>query len=453
MAKPPKNRETNRAVGDFFRATEAAACRSQERAVGALNAMLSGNSASRMVNGVVFDVPAELDQQALKIAMSLSGGLGPVAGDEGALLTALWKEAASRLSKGESVETATDNFLQHIEATASQSLRYIAANSLLVLERDVERFEVGPVAVTSGEWLRQNLEGLRQGATWSVDVGRPGLRLDAPGAPGAPIIGVSPFNWDVSAVAAKENLEEEAAWLSGVAVTFLRITAGDTLGMLVGKLGQVDPHPFRREPGETTAITIQGSSLSTGRLWMPPQYRISAATVERASRPEFQTIVTSVFFPNKKSVAERMRQSLGWVARGRQAQDRAERFLYFFTALEALLSSDDKTAPVVQTIARNAATILDNEPRNRLQNAKLVKDLYAARSALVHAGARGVTRRQANTIENVAELVCWRVLDQVDLNTSVQAFQKELSDASYGLPWGGDKDGRLPNIDDPVEDN
>jgi hypothetical protein len=41
-------------------------------------------------------------------------------------------------------------------------------------------------------------------------------------------------------------------------------------------------------------------------------------------------------------------QGLGWLSRGRQAESRTERFLFFFTALEALLSSDDKGDPVTQ---------------------------------------------------------------------------------------------------------
>ena len=54
------------------------------------------------------------------------------------------------------------------------------------------------------------------------------------------------------------------------------------------------------------------------------------------------------------------------MTRGRQARDRSERLLFFFTAIEALLSGDDKTAPVTQTIARRAATILVDDPTHRL---------------------------------------------------------------------------------------
>jgi hypothetical protein len=40
--------------------------------------------------------------------------------------------------------------------------------------------------------------------------------------------------------------------------------------------------------------------------------------------------------PRTIHLAERVGQGLGWLTRGRQAEDRAERLLYFFTAIEAL---------------------------------------------------------------------------------------------------------------------
>ena len=52
----------------------------------------------------------------------------------------------------------------------------------------------------------------------------------------------------------------------------------------------------------------------------------------------------------------------GWMTRGRHAEDRAERFLFFYTAIETLVSTTDKSAPVIQTIARNAASIITDKP-------------------------------------------------------------------------------------------
>ena len=82
------------------------------------------------------------------------------------------------------------------------------------------------------------------------------------------------------------------------------------------------------------------------------------------------------------------RRGLGGLMRGRQTVDRAERFLLLFHGYGGSLSSDDKAAPVVQTIARHAAVILQHDPRKPASCFGII--LYAARSALVHAGRRNV---------------------------------------------------------------
>jgi hypothetical protein len=142
-----------------------------------------------------------------------------------------------------------------------------------------------------------------------------------------------------------------------------------------------------------------------------------------------------IFDPPKKSLAERVSQGLGWQTRGRQAEDRAERLLYFFTAVEALLSMDDKTAPVVQTIARHAAVLLTNDNSARAEAAGEVKKLYALRSSLVHAGNRAILWSAANGAQILAESLFDAVLDKVDLKMKHETFCNELANASYGMAW------------------
>jgi hypothetical protein len=136
-----------------------------------------------------------------------------------------------------------------------------------------------------------------------------------------------------------------------------------------------------------------------------------------------------------KSLAERLGQGLGWMTRGRQTVDRAERFLFCFTAIEALLSGDDKAAPVVQTIARHAAVILQHDPQKRAKLDSEIRSHYAARSALVHAGKRNVSQLEVNTIQNIVEALYKTVIEAIPLETPFSAFHESLSDASYGLPW------------------
>lgn len=433
------------AIASFFEQTEAALCTTPEQVAAAVNAMLSGENASRMVNQVTFNVSHALNDEAQAIIQNVCKGLGALASDETNIGNMLWKSAASRLTDRESVQDATRSFLLGVEASSNTVRRYIAENRLVALQ-GVDRLQIGPVSVVSGNWLAKDLSENTLGNQWIAEVGEHGLR---PAKDGRFTFAVSPCNWDIGIVAARANLEEEAAWLAGVAVSLLRLTAAGTIGPFVGGLGKTEPHVFRDCSGDKTAITMDDGGITAGGWSRPAKYQISAETITRCSMPAFREIAEHVFSPPRKSVAERMRQCLGWLARGRQSEDRAERFLYFFTALESLLSSDDNSTPVTQTIARNVATILTDDPTARSRNAKLVKSLYSARSGLVHAGRRGVNRRQANTIEHIVELVCWRILDQVALSQSVREFQEALLYNSYGSAWGDASKGRLIEIATP----
>lgn len=143
----------------------------------------------------------------------------------------------------------------------------------------------------------------------------------------------------------------------------------------------------------------------------------------------------TIFNAEKGSVGARVAQGLGWMSRGRQTPDRSERLLYFFTAMEALLTNDDKSAPVTQTIARHASVILAKTPGERIKIANEIKKLYGARSSLIHAGKRTVTRRDANMIQSIVESTYLHVMSNVDPLTKFEVLNTALAIASYGGPW------------------
>jgi len=167
----------------------------------------------------------------------------------------------------------------------------------------------------------------------------------------------------------------------------------------------------------------------------PDWYEIDAKIVEFAETENFIAKAKLITSPPAKGLAERVSQGLGWLTRGRQADDRAERLLYFFTAIEALLSTDDKSAPVMQTISRHAAVLLHSDNARRVKTAVEIRRLYNFRLALVHAGNRSVFWTAANTAQQIAELLFVRVLRDADLTTSRSEFSAALSKASYGLLW------------------
>ena len=103
--------------------------------------------------------------------------------------------------------------------------------------------------------------------------------------------------------------------------------------------------------------------------------------------------------------------------------------------MEALLTSNDKSAPITQTIARHASVILAHKPEDRVKIASQIKDLYGLRSSLVHAGKRGVSKTDADAVQYLVESLYDRVLDQMALDADAQKFSNALEQASYGGPW------------------
>lgn len=115
--------------------------------------------------------------------------------------------------------------------------------------------------------------------------------------------------------------------------------------------------------------------------------------------------------------------------------DRAERLLSFFTALEALLTSNDKSNPVTQTISRHVSVIYTQKLPDRMDIYNRLKALYGLRSAIVHAGKREVLWGDVNTLQTIVEAVFFVVLKRCDLAMSQDVFAQSLADASHGLQW------------------
>ena len=244
------------------------------------------------------------------------------------------------------------------------------------------------------------------------------------------------MGWFISVNAAEGNVVEEASWLVDVALSLLRLSYPDERCDFSPYLGAVEAMPFTKPIiAGNQGVTLSENGISLGGGSPPGIYIIDDRVLEITEGEQFKAYAKAIFSPSKGSLAERFSQGLGWLTRGRQASDRAERFLFFFTAIESLLSSDSKSAPVVQTIARYASAILHDEPDERIKMSKNIKSLYAVRSKLVHAGERDVLKFQANSVQMIAEELYARVLRSFDLNAQFQSFQDSLNKASYGLKW------------------
>ncbi len=246
-----------------------------------------------------------------------------------------------------------------------------------------------------------------------------------------------PTMWSINLAAADPIREEEGLWLTDVALSILRMCARhDDVGVMAPTVGKVEPHPFFPHDHKDHSFTLkQGGSGQLGGMTAPNDYWLSKGAAEALQNSLAKAKINTVFDAKPKSVAERFYQGCGWLTRGRRSKDRSDRLLYFFTAIEALLvRPTDRTSPVIQTIARHAAVLLSDDNERRQKVATDIKQLYGVRSALVHAGARGAFDIDANSAQQVAELLYSRVWSDIDLSISHREFSAMLARASYGLP-------------------
>jgi Apea-like HEPN len=218
--------------------------------------------------------------------------------------------------------------------------------------------------------------------------------------------------------------QEEAKWLIDVATSLLRL-AYRQVGPMFPMPGDIEPNPTLPWHLKDVSATI-GKDSTTGRTHgIIKSYEIDRQLEPAITDPAFLTRANLIFDPPVGSVAGRIHNGLGWLTRGRQSDDRAERFLFTFTAIESLLSNSDKTAPITQTIARHAAVILTDDTAARQKIASSISGLYDFRSTVVHRGGRPVAWTQ------VKRLWCkrWRP-----------------SQAGAGTRRRSSGEGRIPNL-------
>jgi hypothetical protein len=248
------------------------------------------------------------------------------------------------------------------------------------------------------------------------------------------LVGMPHMVWVVDVPATKENVPEEAKWLIDVAVSFMRLSSRHWSARYP-KPGQIEPHPTLPASLGAPHVTFYGDVSYTGGKKLPSIYEINEKVAKDLQASDCQQRADILFDPPNKSLAMRVAQGLGWLTRGRQVSDRAERLLSFFTALEALLTSSDKNDPVTQTISRHVSVIYTQKLADRVSIYNRVKSLYGLRSAVVHAGKRDVLWQDVNTLQSIVEAVYFVVLQRCDLSMSQDNFAQSLSEASHGMRW------------------
>lgn len=388
----------------------------------------------RMTNGLTFFVDQPMQSAETEVVSKLVSKMGPQLGHYTEISNVIWNVASKGFADGQ--EPTNPNLavscFSKIKALASTTVQFVHPAYNVALAERVEEIKIGPVSIREGLNVASRLSQQNDKITFGVE--QPvGFQSSGNGV----LYNVSETMWDIEVSSSSAARAEYAGWLTCIATSVIRLVVEPgEMGPMPPRRSDIENQPFDRHRTSDEHIVIVGKgSFSLGGGKAGRYYELGKKAKQALSNKENVKRISLVFDPPNKSLAQRFSQGLGWLAKGRQAKDRSERFLFFFTALEALLSSDDKTSPVVQTIARHAAVLWTNDISERIKVSQKIRRLYATRSALIHAGSRSVTYEGATEIHEIAENVFFAVWDTTDLKISHSSFCAKLSEASYGLPF------------------
>lgn len=436
---PPRlasDQQLRDALEEVFRAARGAVCATAEEAVAAMNAAFRGEGRAHMSDGIVFGIDPSMEEARRRAVRRATELLGPVVGHEKDVASALWKDIAEHVRESDEPERdRVTRFSSKLDELRQIVRDCVIPNRLVMPAAEIEKLTIGPVSAVRGAAMAEFINEEAAGPRWTAAVGEQGFEV---GANDTLILNVPDPCWHVKLTASKENLNEQVAWLIGIAVSLLRICCGHTVGYRAPNVGDVEPHPVShyQDPG---MIVLQGRNASVDSGRSVSFYEVGSEAAAICESEEFRDVASQLFAFSENSLAERVSRGLGWLARGRQSNDRSDRFIFFFTAIETILSGQSGSDPVVATVSRSAASILSDDPLERIKIAKDMRDLYAKRSALVHRGLRGVSRGDVNRLQVIAESLFWRVVDRIDLRRTYADFDSSLMESGFGTEWQTDR--------------
>lgn len=342
---------------------------------------------------------------------------------------------AAELKNKNSIKDQIKLLNSELTTITQSELVYIKPNYALKLMPQVQSFSIGPIQCIRTKDIDK--EKLKISPKLLISDKPKDSKIIISGDNTAMQAALSAECFVVSVRASKKSSPSHVNWLLDVGISLFRLycfKAQMTYGIFP-YIGEVDPLLFEPREMENNELIIDTKKgiTSWGGGSLPKVYQVDLPLKEWLDKSDFSLVCNTIYNYKEGYVSERVNRALGWMTRARRSEDMAQRFLFFFTALEALFSDNDKNAPITDTIARNIASIISKQ-KSRHEVAKRVKDLYAIRSQLVHSGKREVSSADCNQIQYYAEIVCLQLMDKA-LNMKNNDFIDGLKKASYGTKW------------------
>lgn len=124
--------------------------------------------------------------------------------------------------------------------------------------------------------------------------------------------------------------------------------------------------------------------------------------------------------PNNTSLQKRILLGAEWLGEAYNELSRASAFLKSAISLEIIFTFNEKsiiTPSILSQISESTALLLGESAEERIKIEKLIKTLYAQRSAIAHAGQNNVDEQDLYDLYFAARAVICKILTHIDLNS------------------------------------
>lgn len=399
----------------------------------ALKEYLSSNKAHIFIGNVLFPIDKKYRELEKKCLSSIRKKYSVHSISDIELTNLLTKLSARQFhDKGNQAQ----NFINELESISQSKIIHFEPNFAIELADDINQFDIGPVKIIRSNQIQSSYSDYFSHTDIITDNNNYGLEFPNSEESNSTFT-LPQFSFIFSLQCSPKRAKHLSELYGEIALSLLRmyIFRTKTNYGLFPYIGDLDPLLFsqrlRKEQGVTINLS-QKDNRSIGHMNYPV-YTVSQETQRRFfDETNFKQVCLKIY-EGKSNLLQRIQRALSWMTKARLSTDTADRFLFFFTALEAILSNNDKTAPITDTIARNASTIIAKVDF-RYEYYKDIKNLYGVRSSIVHSGSKEVLKSDCDKLQLITEMVCFSMIDKC-LDMDLPAFHEGLKKASFGTEW------------------
>jgi hypothetical protein len=346
LSKDSFKKKCSEDLSIFSKACADAICRTDEEVREALR-----NFRFKMLDGVVFRTGHELQSANIKASKEILEFVGPDFASLSEVKELLYKSYVVVLETDEypSKDKFVDQVHEKISAFLENGFSYVGPCNLFEFGDGLSGLLNRHVSILPAEDCVKSALPVGN-EQWSFCV------ADEHGVvpqDGKLFLNVSGLCWIIKTSRPRDLVREEARWMSQVFVSFIRLKMRQADFCPRPKIGEVEPDIFSDKLHKNPGFLFSDEGFHGGGGRLEKSYRIDGKASEDFHSEQFQRKLNTIFEKPKATMAERLFNGLGWLSRGRQSSSVSERLLFFFTALEALLSDKDAFVPVADDLPLN----------------------------------------------------------------------------------------------------